>query len=244
MQPNYSYFICTTPYSGSKLLCAGLRQTDIAGRPREYFAVLGKKLYEEQLAVSTKPENAHGVAKHRDICLGEDYLAAVFAYGTSRNGVFGTEVVWDYFDDLVCRLRQLSAYKEMPVLNLLSAHFPNLHFIWMTRRDKERQAAALWRAYQTASGMGDHTLSSGRELPARFEIIERLALGIAADEANWLNFFKACGIQPITVIYEEFMTSYQTTIRHLLQDLCIPTPENSFFHFNTQESITSSKRTR
>lgn len=240
MPPNNSYFICTTPYSGSKLLCESLRQTGIAGLPTEYFAVLGKKTYEEPMAVSTKPEIAHAISKHRDSYLCEDYLSEVFAYGTSRNGVFGTVVVWDYFDDFVCRLRQISVFKEMPVLKLLSAHFPNLHFIWMTRRDKERQATALWRAYQTSAGMCDHTFLPGREFPARFEIIERLALGIVSDEANWLNFFKACGIQPVTVTYEELITSCESTIQHLLQDLCIPTAEHSTFLFNTEESITSS----
>ena len=240
MQPHNTYFICTTPHSGSELLCDGLRQSGIAGLPTEHFAMLGKKMYEEQLAVSKKPEIARGISKQSNAYLSEDYLADVFAYGTSRNGVFGTVVIWDYFDDFVCRLRQISAYKESPVLDLLSAHFPNLHFIWMTRRDKERQATALWRAYQTEAGMCDHTLLPGKERPVRFEIIERLALGIVSDEADWLSFFKACGIQPITVIYEEFITSYQITLQHLLQDLCIPSPENSFFHFNTEESITSS----
>jgi trehalose 2-sulfotransferase len=226
MQPSYSYLICTTPFSGSRLLCDALKQTGVAGQPAEYFAALSKKVYEEQLAVGAMPGTVFSITESRNGNACEDYLAEVFARGTSpQNGVFGAEVVWDYFDDLICHLRQISAYKEMAVLDLLNGLFPNVQFIWMTRRDKMRQATALWRAYQRAASMPSQTYFSGRRLPARFEIIERIALRLVADEADWSRFFGACGIQPVRVIYEELIEGYDTTIRHLLQNLCIPIPE-------------------
>src|SRR3712207_7962398 len=40
MLPEKTYFVCTTPRSGSTLLCETLGLTGLAGRPKEYFEAL------------------------------------------------------------------------------------------------------------------------------------------------------------------------------------------------------------
>src|SRR5205807_1627042 len=71
------------------------------------------------------------------------YLAQVLEEGTTHNGVFGAKVMWGYFDDFISNLRDISSYREMPSPDLLSTIFPNLHYIWVTRSDKLRQAISL-----------------------------------------------------------------------------------------------------
>src|SRR3954468_23615004 len=40
MRPDRSYLVCATPRSGSTLVCHALEETEVAGRPEEYFEAL------------------------------------------------------------------------------------------------------------------------------------------------------------------------------------------------------------
>ena len=40
MSPDRSYLVCSTPRSGSALVCQALAQSGVAGRPEEYFEAL------------------------------------------------------------------------------------------------------------------------------------------------------------------------------------------------------------
>ncbi len=47
--------------------------------------------------------------------------------------------------------------------------------------------------------------------------------------SNWWSYFDACGIQPLTVAYEELIEVYETTVQRVLQYLQIPIPQDLVF---------------
>ena len=59
--------------------------------------------------------------------------------------------MWNYFGDFVSLLRNVPAYRELPLTELLPAVFPDLTFVRVVRANKVRQAVSLWKAVQTAT---------------------------------------------------------------------------------------------
>ena len=88
VRPEFSYLICGTPRCGSNLLCEALGNTGLAGIPGEYFW-----------------DEAHWARKWGTTCY-TDYLHEVIKRSTTENRVFGTKVMWGYFDAFVQRVRE------------------------------------------------------------------------------------------------------------------------------------------
>src|SRR5438105_11293438 len=149
MQPHTSYLICTTPRSGSTLLCEALTNTGIAGQPEEFFqvrketgvtrrpleyfegrdtteiaAILGENSGVEYLLMNPIPGESYAV-----------YLARTMQQRTTPNGVFGAKVMWGYFAGLLNNLACIPIYRDLAESDLLPTVFPNLHYIWLMRRD-------------------------------------------------------------------------------------------------------------
>ena len=250
MQPNTSYLVCATPRSGSTLLCEALTNTGIAGQPKEYFEAL------KDTGLPRRPKEYFEGLENTEITelLGDyfrlddgptelelwgtssyaDYLARVIEQSTTSNGVFGAKLMWGYFDDFISHLRQIPGRREMAVPDLLSTIFPNLHYIWVTRQDKVRQAVSLWKAIQTSTWRMDESPlakdhSPPEELVFHFEAIDHLVQRIVADEVAWRQYFDACKVQPFTVVYEELTAAYEATALSILGYLHISIPENLMF---------------
>src|SRR5262249_20823009 len=124
--PDTSYFICTLPRSGSWLLSESLEKTGVAGRPREYFE---PKLYEDNPAVDPI-----------------ESLDKIIRKGMTRNGVFAAKLHWYQFEFAT---RVVARESDMPVPLLIDRRFPGLCYVWLTRRDKIRQAVSYYRASKT-----------------------------------------------------------------------------------------------
>lgn len=217
MQPTSSYFICFTQRSGSNLLCESLADTGVAGRPREYFN-------NWDAAASETP----WVEDWKNRPFGEA-LARVFLYGTTPNGVFASKIMSYNLHHLDQTLRQSAREFNNPADRLASA-FPNPRYIWVTRRDKVRQAVSLVRAKQSEAWVqrpGEK--ANGGELRFNFQLIDSAVRQILREEADWANFFSAAGIEPLTVVYEDLaLDRVQWTIR-VLNHLGIPLPMNFEF---------------
>ena len=210
MWPHTSYLICATNRSGSFLLCEALKNTGIAGRPEEYFWRNDEPFWKEHWGVSSYA----------------DYVAGAIAQGTSPNGVFGAKIMWGYFDDVVGKLHSIPGYQGLPTAELLSTIFPNVHYIWITRRDKVRQAVSFEKAIQTNIwAMTEEPSPSTGELHFDVARIEALILVIESHEAAWQRYFAANRITPFMVIYEELVTAYEQTAMQILHELSIPVPQ-------------------
>ena len=215
MRPHTSYLVCGTPRCGISLLCEALKNTGSAGRPEEYFWRDDELFWSERWGVSTYA----------------DYLDKALEEGTTLNSVFGAKVMWGYFDDFVSKLRQIPDCRGMAVPDLMQIVFPNLHYIWMTRRDKVRQAVSFWKAIQTDvwAWTTDEPPVPAKEPAFDFEAIDYLVQEIVTHEAAWQQYFSECGVTPFTVIYEDLVLACEETALQILQYLNIPIPENLVF---------------
>lgn len=218
MEPKLSYVICAIQRSGSFLLCEALKNTGLAGVPEEYFL----------------PEEGweHGVrALQNGVRSRRDYLCLVFEKGTTANGVFGTKIMWNYFPVMRRKLHELPEYKGKRPGPLMTAVFPNPHYIWIIRRDKVRQAVSWARAAQTnvyAWHKGETPIAK-QEPIFNFTLIDNLHRLVLEGEAGWQRFFDRCRVQPFRVVYEELVDAYEQTALNILDHLKIPYPSNLEF---------------
>jgi LPS sulfotransferase NodH len=133
-RPSLSYLVCAGPDAESTLLCEALQETGIAGFPEQALRL-------EALALPT----AGG--KSEDL---STYLASALEAGTTPNGVFGASLSLAELTALLRVLRRLADGTQAPSQWMASA-FPNLRYVWLTRRDRLDQAEhAAWRAYFAA----------------------------------------------------------------------------------------------
>jgi hypothetical protein len=79
--PTLTYIICTTPRSGSYLLCDGLGSTLLAGRPREWFNARGEEIHRSRWGLDRSPDATYG-----------PYLDQVRVRSTTRNGICGIKL--------------------------------------------------------------------------------------------------------------------------------------------------------
>jgi len=239
MRPHTCYLVCATPRSGSTFLCSILANTGIAGcpeeyfqpplvQPQDYFATGGSASVVELLSGSW-PDSESVVPAVWVRANYADTLAKVMELGTTPNGVFGAKLMWGHLDYFIDNLQGIAHYRELAVPDLLSAVFPNLHYIWVRRQDKLRQAVSLWKAIQTwiweAGEPPEGTFSYlQREPRFHYEAIDFLMGQLAAHEAAWQQYFEANGIEPFTIVYEEWVPKYEATTRSILQFCHIPIP--------------------
>jgi LPS sulfotransferase NodH len=243
VQPHISYLVCATPRSGSTLLCEDLTNTGLAGYPKEYFEALKEtglpRSPRDYFKKTSNPELLSLIGSYSrgddasPVLAGfanyADYLTHVLEEGTTPNGVFGAKLMWGYLEDFLLYLRDIPAYKDLPVPQLFATIFPNLHYIHISRRDKVRQAISLWRAIQSWSwrqGQASTGTSSRstRELVFNYAAIDHLVQRTLVHEEAWKNYFAENAIQPCSVVYEELVETYEKTTLHILQYLNIPLP--------------------
>ena len=136
--PVATYIICTNPRSGSWLLSEGLASTGLAGNPREWF-----NLGEEQ------QHRARWRMDHST-----DLFAAYFgqarAESTTSNGVSGIKVHYYQLAELTKKMAAIEGFRGLTDAQLMSKAFPNAKYLWLTRRDKARQAISLRLASSTS----------------------------------------------------------------------------------------------
>ncbi len=241
MQPHTCYLVCATPRSGSTFLCHILTNTGIAGKPEEYFQPpivrpedyfeTGESTDVTKLLTMPWPDSEPIEPSSWEGSSYADYLQKIIEENTTPNGVFGAKLMWGHLDYFIDNLRGLPQYRGLVVPNLLSMAFPNLHYIWVRRREKLRQAVSLWKAIQTwtwkageaPTGELSHLV---RDPHFHYEAIEHLLQQLIAHDAAWQQYFEECNIEPLTVVYEEWTSDPQATVLDILQYLHIDITEN------------------
>ena len=158
----------------------------MAGRPDEYF---------------WNPPPGHeqwGVSEVRS------YVERILRAGTTPNGVFGIKVMWSVLEDWLPRLAALVGREAASPPGVLGAVFPNLSYIWLTRRDKVRQGVSWYRAMMTERWRSTDPGDGSTSRPDfDFEAIDHLVGVSIADDLAWEHFFQQHGIEPLRVVYED-----------------------------------------
>ncbi|MCP5082648.1 MAG: sulfotransferase [Alphaproteobacteria bacterium] len=212
-----SYVICTSPRSGSTLLCQLLAATGVAGKPGSYFhdgsisAWLGY--------YDLTPDEA---ASEREVLA--KIFAAAIAEGSAGTGVFGLRLQRHSFDFFSRKLEVLhpdhSSERER-----FQAAFGRTAFIHLTRTDKIEQAVSYVKAQQTGLW---HAAPDGTELerlstpqsPAYAP--DKIAANVeemTAYDRQWENWFKAEGLTPLLLTYAELSADPVNTLKRVLDHL-------------------------
>jgi LPS sulfotransferase NodH len=264
MTPLRSYLVCATPRSGSTLVCHALSETGVAGRPEEYFEALrhsGRPRRPEEYFLGVEDQSIRDHLGERAIgseppprsplwsrAAYDRYLEWAFEAGTTGNGVFGAKLMWNYFGDFVSLLRNVPAYRDLSLTELLPTVFPDVTFVRVVRANKLRQAVSLWKAVQTATWREDQASAKATsiedddappyrtfieehrpQLRFHYRAIAHLLDQLLAEEARWDAFFEHCGIKPVLVLYENFAADYETSTLNLLERLDLAPPEGFEF---------------
>ena len=192
-----------------------LKSTGIAGNPEEYFW----------------RDNEPGSIEDWGTTTYAQFLLRAFEEGSTENGVFGAKVgrgggYWEHFR---CRLGELKDFESQAAADsdILDAIFPNLHYIFLTRRNKVRQAVSWWRAIQSglwSSEQQQKTAAQQRDPEYSYEAIDHLLQAIVFREASWQEYFTEAGITPLSLTYEDVVAEPDGVTRAVLRFLDLPVP--------------------
>lgn len=199
--PPRSYVICTTPRSGSTLLCKMLAATGCAGNPGSHFHVPS---LERWLAVYGLDDRPFGSR--------QEALAAVFqaaiARGMADSDVFGLRLQRKSFDFFMEQLAVL-APGEMADVDQIEQVFGKTTFVHLSRTDRLDQAISLLRAEQSGlwhrNSDGSEMERTGPPTPPTYDAaaIARHMSELAAFDADWAQWFAQQEIAPLSITYDE-----------------------------------------
>ena len=204
------YTLCSTPRTGSTLLCSLLAATGIAGVPASYFRVEDIDRRVDQMAIRS-PDGDYRFA---------DFLAAVIEEGRTPNGVFGLRVMWGTMATLVDEIRRQGA--EGTDVDVLTRTFGRLRFVYLCRRDVVAQAVSRYRAESTSIWhLAPHDANAARRPAERYD---RDAIAGFVDEARehnraWLEWFATNAVEPLAITYEGLDHDHAGTTRRVLDFL-------------------------
>lgn len=215
--PTATYIICTNPRSGSWLLSEGLASTSLAGKPREWF----NSLQEQQQRARWRMDNATDLSY-------EAYFRIVRAESTTSNGISGIKLHYYQFAELPKKMGAVDNLRGLTAAQLMARVFPKAKYIWLTRRDKCRQAIS----YLVASSTDEWWSIEGAILDKREGATENPEFdpyAIARREqifgeidVKWQEFFKTNDISPLVIHYEDLVSDYAGIIVSVLKWLGVP----------------------
>jgi len=198
-----SYVICTSPRSGSTLLCKLLSATGQAGQSDSHFHSPSITDWIRYYGLSENTyANEHELIKA--------IFRAAIDRGTNNTGIFGLRLQiksLDYF------LEKLQIHSQEPYLDTdfkrIKAVFGRTLFIHLTRQNKLDQAISLELAIQTGLW---HRGPDGQEIERtsltckpiyKPDAIEKHINDFTQAENKWNLWFDAQGLEPMRLSYDD-----------------------------------------
>lgn len=203
--PYKSYIICTSPRSGSTLLCKLLGATKKAGAPDSHF-------HTPSLATWLKTYKLDNKAFASELDTLQAIFAAALQRGTADTGMFGLRMQRGSFKFFMQQLANLYPDETNDVARIEAA-FGKTLFIHLTRPDKLDQAISLVKATQTglwhqaADGSELQRLSAPQEPFYDSAEIARQIAELSALELEWLNWFEQEDLHPLQISYDELSSN-------------------------------------
>lgn len=212
MKPKVSYTIWFSQRNGSSLLCKGLESTGIAGQPDELFNIPSDKTLLEHYQVS-------------------NYLALqqkLWSLGSTPNGVFGVKAnaPRKEKDPIIDQLKNIPGLKRSKPTHfeVWENAFPNHQHVFLTRRNKVRQAVSWWKAIVSSEWhrkTGKNQPYSPEDMREKydFDAIRHLLLECSLREAKIQDILHQAKAIPLTIVYEDFVQDFESTIRRVISFL-------------------------
>jgi LPS sulfotransferase NodH len=136
----------------------------------------------------------------------DEYVRRLVALRTSPNGVFGLQI---HFDQ----------YQFMALSDVLSV-LRNPFWIFVRRRDVAAQAVSLAKAVQTNQW---NSLNVRQAEPSyNFRLVLSCLNDILKQNAGWKRIFETKKIEPIEIVYEDFMVEPDKIVGDLLRRWKVP----------------------
>jgi LPS sulfotransferase NodH len=219
-----SYFICTTPRSGSTLLCRLLEETGRTGNPDSFYH---RAEFMREWAAGwgvpdpdTVPQSVFDTA----------YLAAAIKAGKAGTEIFGLRLQFEYLKLLPDTLGRI--FPGLPAdADRFKHAFGEILYIHLTRTDKVAQAISLVKAQQSglwhmnADGTEYERLGAPQEPRYDFGVLRREVEALENDDRAWLAWFDRQGIRPVRVRYEAFAGQPAETLIEICRVLDVEPPE-------------------
>ena len=213
-----SYLICSTPRTGSTLLCGLMASTKVAGRPESYFRQPDEQLWAARWDIV---RSSDGVFEY------SEFVRAALAAGRTANGVFAARIMWGTLDYLIDRLGPVHPAPAGGDFDLLNLTFGHTGFIHLHRDDVLAQAVSWYRAEQTnVWHQTDQEESKQPEQEPRFDFdqIRKFVKTIEEHNSAWREWFASVGIQPHIVRYEDLDADPIGVAREVLDFLGLKLP--------------------
>jgi LPS sulfotransferase NodH len=215
-----TYIICTNPRSGSSLLCEGLRSTFMAGRPREWF----NPRWENFRRIRPGSNEIDDVAFAA-------YIDQVRLRSSTLNGISGIKLHFYQFGPLIERLLEVGGFEGLTPAEAVNKAFPNLRYLWLTRRDKARQAISYVLAKKTRNWWqtNETVITSDTINESDFEPLTVAAIeeDLQQNDAAWQAYFAGNNIAPLTIYYEDLAADYRGTVISVLRWLGVPAADSA-----------------
>lgn len=219
--PSLSYLVCSTPRSGSTLLCETLRATGVLGQPLEHFEDLrrtGVPIQPREFfaALDPTPPWVHQLAPLEpgtpDERPAERWWQDVIAAGLGDNGVWGGKLMLAHVPDLVARARELPHCATCGLDTIMERLLGDARIIFMTREDKVAQAVSMWKALQTQTWRAGTAAKRDVEPVYSADAIEYISDELERRDNRWRRWFYERGKPHHTVTYTDLTTDFERAI--------------------------------
>lgn len=215
--PAQSYILCTTPRSGSTLLCGLLAATGVAGRPDSHFHVRSLAAW-----LKTYGLQRQAFGSERDAI--RAVVGAAVTKGTGATDVFGLRLQRDSFDFFMAALDTLTPGCRSDV-ERLEAAFGRTKLFHLERDDKLAQAISLSIAEQSGlwhrNADGTERERSGPSGTPSYSrtAIEQHLIQVASQNAAWRDWVTAEAIAPEHFTYEALASAPRAVLADVLTAL-------------------------
>lgn len=213
VNPAKHYLVCTTPRTGSSLLCSLLARTGLAGmHPRP---TTGQEYLLDVSEGKLETPNWETV----DL---REYLAQTFRASCGHSEVGGFKLMWYQARELARQVARSNRYRNFSVYDLARCMPEGTRYVWLFRRDILRQAISFVKAEQTQSWDSQSERRLGRPCKFDYRRIEGTVQRFNRQNRFWGEFFNRAGAEPLAIAYEDFVLDQVGTVRRILAYLAIP----------------------
>lgn len=201
-----TFFVCSTPRTGSTMLGNLLADTGLVGRAGEAFG--------EPFRRDVVP----GLSRRRF----DDYLVRESAGRARGTGTLGYKLHWNQVELFLYLLRLRRGLGGTTDGEVLAAIFPEPRYVFMTREDSLAQGVSWWKSMTTGKWI-DGERPSGEP---RFDAsgIESRLRRIDAHNAAWRRWFAANRIEPLPMTYERLAADPTAEARRILEFVGVEVP--------------------
>ncbi len=199
------YLLCTAPHTGGAFVCKLLNQTNLAGYPQEYFNESDLLDWFKKFGA----DNFHGFAE------------SLLRNQSTKNNVFGAMLTQEQAQKFLDSVNSNLGPNKDSFSNLqdaLEEFFPNIKYIWLTRRNKVRQAIEYLISLQTEEYDSGQSINYDRLKLAKYDFtsINFLVRSLILKDVFWEDFFKKNNIEPLILDFEDLQNSTQKKLDDLL----------------------------